>query len=243
MHGAFADPSGGDSFAPEPLADADMVRQRDEILAQGRRALEALNKNIDRLTGEVADEARRLLETGPDTLERIAKEAPKPSAATKTRVHGDYHLGQVLWVENDYVILDFEGEPTRTVDERRAKFSPLRDVAGMLRSYHYAAYAGLFAFAQSRPSDFARLEPWAELWQQWVAAAFLSAYRQAARDASFVPKSPKEFSDLLRSFMLSKAFYELSYEMNNRPDWVRIPLRGVLALLQQQDETSAETQA
>jgi maltose alpha-D-glucosyltransferase/alpha-amylase len=152
-------------------------------------------------------------------------------AATKIRIHGDYHLGQVLWVDNDFVILDFEGEPARTVEDRRQKASALRDVAGMLRSYHYAAYAGLFAFTRERPDDFARLEPWADLWHQWAAAAFLRGYRQAAGRARFVPGDPAAFAGLLDGFVLGKAFYELAYELNNRPDWVRIPLRGILALI------------
>ncbi|MBX9681814.1 MAG: maltose alpha-D-glucosyltransferase [Gemmataceae bacterium] len=240
VHRALADSDHEPAFAPEPLTSADSVAQRDEILAQGRKALASLKDHVDRLSAEVADASSRLLEIGPRMLERFSAASTPPSHATKTRVHGDYHLGQVLWVESDYVILDFEGEPARTVEERRAKFSPLRDVAGMLRSYHYAAYAGLFAYAQNRPADFARLEQWAELWHQWVAAAFLRAYRESARGSSFVPTSDDEFSDLLGSFMLSKAFYELNYELNNRPDWVRIPLRGVLALLEQQAEMPGE---
>jgi len=151
--------------------------------------------------------------------------------ALKTRVHGDYHLGQVLWVDNDYVILDFEGEPTRSVHERRAKFSPLRDVAGMLRSYHYAAFAGLFSFSEDRPDDFPRLEPWANLWHQWTSAAFLAEYTKAAKTSDFLPAETGEFVFLLDAFTLAKALYELVYELNNRPDWVRIPLSGVLALL------------
>src|SRR5262249_41583476 len=152
-----------------------------------------------------------------------------------TRVHGDYHLGQVLWVDNDFVILDFEGEPTRTVEERRARQSPLKDVAGMLRSFDYAAFAALFAFTQDRPDDFARLEPWARLWQQWASAACLHAYRARARGAAFLPERHEDFEELLDTFLLEKAFYELVYELNNRPDWVRIPLGGVLALLAGRD--------
>jgi maltose alpha-D-glucosyltransferase/alpha-amylase len=146
-------------------------------------------------------------------------------------VHGDYHLGQVLWVENDFVILDFEGEPTRSVEERRAKQSPLKDVAGMLRSFHYAAYAGLFAFTQGRPGDFGRLERWADLWHRRTSAVFLRAYGETVKGAGFLPARPEEFAALLEAFLLAKAFYELAYELNNRPDWVRIPLRGVLELL------------
>jgi maltose alpha-D-glucosyltransferase/alpha-amylase len=180
----------------------------------------------------VAPAARRLLEEAPAALRRMQEGSPVRPGALKLRVHGDYHLGQVLWVENDFVILDFEGEPTRAVDERRAKQPPLKDVAGMLRSFDYAAYAGLFAFTQNAPDDFARLRPWAELWRQWVCAAFLREYRAAAGNAAFLPSDPGQFAALLDTFVLAKAFYELVYELNNRPDWVRIPLRGILALLE-----------
>src|SRR5262249_48664580 len=140
MHLALADAHGDPAFAPEPLTAADLAALREEIDTQGRAALAALRDPPDRLPGAGAP--------GPRAGAGAATETPQ---ATKIRCHGDYHLGQVLWVENDFVILDFEGEPTRTVEARRAKASPLKDVAGMLRSYHYAAYAGLFAFTRDRP--------------------------------------------------------------------------------------------
>jgi len=227
MHLALADANDPD-FAPEPFAPADAARLRESIREQGRKALATLRDNWEKLPEEVAPSARRLLDEGPGVLERLNQESPVHPDADKIRCHGDYHLGQVLRVENDFVILDFEGEPTRTVEERRAKQSPLKDVAGMVRSYHYAAYAGLFAFTQNDPDVFGRLEPWAELWFQWVSAAFLREYRAAAEGAAFLPSDP---APLLDAFMLDKAFYELNYELNNRPDWVRIPLRGILALL------------
>jgi maltose alpha-D-glucosyltransferase/alpha-amylase len=230
MHLALSK-SADPAFAPEPLTAADMAGLREEIRRQAETALGALQVNLDRLPEEIAGSARHLLDRGQAYLKDPLPTGAGIPAATKTRVHGDYHLGQVLWVENDYVILDFEGEPTRPVEERRAKFSPLRDVAGMLRSYHYAAYAGLFAFTQNRPDDFPRVEPWAELWHQWASAAFLRGYRSAAGQAPFVPPDPAGFATLLDGFMLAKAFYELAYELNNRPDWVRIPLQGILALL------------
>src|SRR5206468_9874021 len=140
---------------------------------------------------------------GPD---RRDEPGGSPVGTMKIRCHGDFHLGQVLWVDNDWVILDFEGEPTRTVEQRRAKQSPLKDVAGMLRSFDYAAFAGLFAFTQDRPDDFARLEPWAQLWQQWTSAAFLRAYRATAQGAAFLPTDDTAFAALLDAFVLDKAF-------------------------------------
>jgi len=230
MHLALGRDVSAPAFAPEPITDADLTALREETVGQARRALAALRDNLDRLPGQVQLAASPLLHEA-DLPERAGRGVPERVAATKIRCHGDYHLGQVLRVENDFVILDFEGEPTRTVEERRAKQSPLKDVAGMLRSFDYAAHAGLFAFTQSRPDDLMRLTLWAELWRQWVSAAFLRAYRDTAGAAPFLPAEPERFTALLDAFTLGKAFYELAYELNNRPDWVRIPLRGVLALL------------
>ncbi len=148
----------------------------------------------------------------------------------RTRIHGDYHLGQVLRTKSDFVILDFEGEPARSLEERRAKQSPLKDVAGMLRSFSYAAFASLNRYTTRRPQDAEKLEPWARLWEQSVTGEFLKAYREAVGQSPVVPDRPTAFRSLLEAYILDKAFYELVYELNNRPGWVRIPLHGILAL-------------
>ena len=219
LHLALADGGGNPDFTPEALTPADWKALAADTREQARLALPALRAvhpqgDVSALEGLLTS-----LQVKPLTLD-----------AGKIRCHGDYHLGQVLWVDDDFVILDFEGEPTRTIDERRAKQSPLKDVAGMLRSFDYAAYAGLFAFTQDRPNDFTGLAPWAELWRRGVSAAFLRSYRATAANAAFLPDNPEAFSALLDAFVLNKAFYELVYELNNRPDWVRIPLQGILAL-------------
>jgi maltose alpha-D-glucosyltransferase / alpha-amylase len=231
LHLALARDTHDPAFAPEPLTPDDLSALREAVLRQGRQALDVLKDNIGKLPEAFAPAARRLLEEGPGVLDRLAHSPPPRAASAKTRCHGDYHLGQVLWADGDFLILDFEGEPVRTVEERRGKQSPLRDVAGMLRSYHYAAYAALFTFTQDRPHDFARLEPWAELWQRWASACFLRAYRATAAGSAFLPDAEEALSSLLDAFMLEKAFYELVYELNNRPGWVRIPLRGILDLI------------
>ena len=128
------------------------------------------------------------------------------------------------------MILDFEGEPARPIAERRAKWSPLKDVAGMLRSLGYAAYAGLIGYTARRPEDWESLEPWARLWERSMAAEFLRAYRATAQGAAFLPSSEASFRKLLAIFLLDKVLYELSYELNNRPAWMRIPLTGILSL-------------
>jgi maltose alpha-D-glucosyltransferase / alpha-amylase len=232
MHHALSANPRNPDFAAEPLTPHDAALLQDSIRARAEIALAALHDNMEQLPPNVALLARQLLEKAPN-IQRHLEQGPQSHAgALKIRCHGDYHLGQVLRVQDDYVIIDFEGEPMRTVAERRAKQSPLKDVAGMLRSYHTAAYAGLFAFTQNQPEAFARLRPWAELWFGWVSAAFLRGYRAGAHGQAFVPNDSTAFAELLDAFMLEKAFYELQYELNNRPDWVRIPLRGILTLLE-----------
>jgi maltose alpha-D-glucosyltransferase/alpha-amylase len=144
-------------------------------------------------------------------------------------------LGQVLFTGNDFVIIDFEGEPQRPVSERRIKTSPLRDVAGMIRSFHYASHAAQHgdapgAIVQREPGD--GLRHWLRVWYEWSAAAFLRAYIAEAEGAGFLPEDGQELEIVLDAYLLEKAIYELGYELNNRPEWVRIPLEGVMHLLE-----------
>ena len=158
-------------------------------------------------------------------------------SAMRIRCHGDYHLGQVLFTGSDFIIIDFEGEPARPITERRIKRSALRDVAGMLRSFHYAAHAALLRRQENGipPEAVAEMEHWAEFWQRWVSAEFLKSYLQEAGGGRFIPGSRNELRVLLGALLLEKAVYELSYELNNRPDWVGIPLRGIRQLLGDND--------
>ncbi|MFH1328506.1 MAG: maltose alpha-D-glucosyltransferase [Candidatus Bathyarchaeota archaeon] len=151
--------------------------------------------------------------------------------ALKLRVHGDYHLGQVLYTGKDFIMIDFEGEPARSLSDRRLKRSPLRDVAGMIRSFHYVAYMGLFKHDPLKPEENALLEKWADLWYKIIAATFLKAYLNTITDTGIAPKDLDILSVLLDAFLLEKAIYELGYEMNNRPDWMVIPIRGIKDLL------------
>src|SRR5262249_6455076 len=128
-------------------------------------------------------------------------------AGQRIRVHGDYHLGQVLRVEEDFVILDFEGEPARSIAERRARQSPLKDVAGMMRSFGYAAYAALLAFTVHAPDDYAPLERWADAWEHWVGDAFLRGYVSVPGHAPLLPRDDGARRRLLAAFMLDKALY------------------------------------
>ena len=149
----------------------------------------------------------------------------------KTRIHGDYHLGQVLFTGKDFAIIDFEGEPARSLGERKLKRSPLADVAGMLRSFHYAISSALLKKVTVLEEDAVFLQPWAECWYAYVAGSFLRSYRQTIAGAAFVPTDPAVFEDLLRAFLLEKAVYEVGYELNNRPDWIAIPIRGIFQVI------------
>ncbi len=231
MHRALSSDGDNPDFAPEPFSPRDAVALRQSLRDQANHVLASLGDNLDRLPADVVLSARQLLEQGVDLARSVELGVSDRVGATKIRCHGDYHLGQVLRVDDDYFLLDFEGEPARTLAERRAKQLSLKDVAGMVRSFHYAAYAGLFSFSENRADAFVHLLPWAELWYQWAAAAFLRAYRKDAESEPFWPNDGETAERLLDAFLLDKAFYELNYEWNNRPEWVRIPLRGILALL------------
>jgi maltose alpha-D-glucosyltransferase/alpha-amylase len=186
----------------------------------------------------LSDLAALILSKRRDLLARARRlTAVDPTLAGKRiRIHGDYHLGQTLRSKADFVILDFEGEPARSLEERRMKQSPLKDVAGMLRSFSYAAYAGLNAFTQRRPpasaQDARPLEQWTKLWVNAVSIEFLNAYRATIVSEAGLFEDPGQAQAMLNAYLLEKALYELLYELNNRPAWVRIPLLGILALPQ-----------
>jgi maltose alpha-D-glucosyltransferase/alpha-amylase len=198
-----------------------------------------LKNNLDRLRGEILDDALKVLDLRNEILLRFRALLSRKITDQRTRIHGDYHLGQVLHTGKDYVIIDFEGEPARPLTERRIKKSPIRDVAGMLRSFHYAAYTSLFGHLGSavvRPEDMAAMEPWARVWNIWISTTFLNSYLDHASGGGFLPANRDELNILLNTYLLEKALYELGYELNNRPDWVRIPIAGILQLLQTTEE-------
>jgi maltose alpha-D-glucosyltransferase / alpha-amylase len=235
MHLALATPTDDPAFIAEPFTKDDLSGDASRIEAQLSLSLEALKRGMSHLAELTGDHAALVLSRRIELFSRARAivSATASDSGQRIRIHGDYHLGQVLRSRGDYVILDFEGEPARTLAERRAKQSPLKDVAGMLRSFSYAAYAGLNAFAQRRPDDAKNLEPWARLWQNAVSTAFLRAYRLSidATNPNLIPR-PAQAQLFLNAYLLEKALYELLYELDNRPAWVRIPLAGILALPQ-----------
>ena len=158
--------------------------------------------------------------------------AETPIQVAKIRCHGDFHLGQVLVTDHDFVILDFEGEPARPLVERLEKQGALRDVAGMIRSLHYASCSAIHAAKHRAPTaDAGPIESWANAWYFWTSVAFLAAYRKTAAGSVFLPSAGSEIQRLLDAYLLEKALYELRYELNHRPDWVALPLQALESLL------------
>jgi maltose alpha-D-glucosyltransferase/alpha-amylase len=189
-------------------------------------------RNLSKLSDEARVEAEEVLSMKEDILSIFKNIYKKKIDVEKIRIHGDYHLGQVLFTGKDFIITDFEGEPARSYSERRLKRSPLRDVAGMIRSFHYAAYGGLLLDNQIRKEDINHLVPYAEQWFHYMSGFFMKAYLETVKGSSFIPKSKEDLNILMTTFRLEKAVYELNYELNNRPDWVIIPLRGIKALVE-----------
>jgi maltose alpha-D-glucosyltransferase / alpha-amylase len=219
-----------EAFAPEPYTSSDVRSTVEAMKRHAEEQLGLLERSMERLDPPRRELAQQVLEIRQELLGRFDEVRTLRGAAGRIRCHGDYHLGQVLVSEGDVIILDFEGEPARPLAERRSKCSPLRDVAGMLRSFSYAALTGLAAATGPRPEEYERLRPWADVWETWVSAAFMRAYLAAVKGAAFVPSEDEELDLLLQAFVLDKAFYELAYELNNRPDWVHIPLSGLIRL-------------
>lgn len=230
LHLALGAPTNDPDFAPEPLNAEHLRAVGKDIREHAARVFDALKENVSQLPDDAVECAGLVLSRRRQILDRFRFMGTDGIHALRTRIHGDYHLGQVLRFKSDFIILDFEGEPARSLAERRAKQSPMKDVAGMLRSFSYAAYATLMNYTARRPEEFSTLMPWAKLWERSVSAEFLRAYRAASQDATLVPTEMPDFKKLLDAYLLDKALYELLYELNNRPGWVRIPIEGILSL-------------
>jgi len=230
MHRALAD-SRDPAFAPEPLSRADVLKLADEVAARAddvARLLLARRDSLDPGLRPLIDRVEQELPGLPTMLRKLARVEDGGQAI---RTHGDYHLGQVLWSEEDFIILDFEGEPARPLQERRAKSSPLRDVAGMVRSFGYAVSVGAQTAIRRNPASEPIVEAWGLVWETWIAAVFLRAYVTELTGAPILPESTDDVARVLNLYIVDKAFYELQYELNNRPDWVHVPLGAVGRLL------------
>ncbi len=233
MHNAFASEVDDPNFTPE---DFSLLYQRSvfqSLQSHTRRVFQLGRRNVKKLPDGLRENVEEILNKERKITSKYREIYKKKLNAKKLRIHGDYHLGQVLYTGKDFVIIDFEGEPARSLSERRLKRSPIVDIAGMIRSFHYAAHAGLFNHIAVRPEDTETLEPWIELWYRVVASAFLKSYLDTTRALNFNPEGVDDFGVLLRAYTLEKAIYELGYEMQYRPDWVKIPIKGIMNLLEE----------
>jgi maltose alpha-D-glucosyltransferase/alpha-amylase len=234
LHLALASDVETPEFAPERMSTLYQRSLYQSMRNLTARVFESLRATRSRLEGEGGELSDRLLAGEAALLERFRGILGTRIDSVRIRCHGDFHLGQVLFTGNDFVILDFEGEPARSLSERRLKRSPLRDVAGMLRSFAYAAQGSLINLTREgsiRAEDAPRLQPWARLWRQWMGSVFLRSYLRTVEGSELVPRIPAQLAGLLDVLMLEKAVYELGYELNNRPDWAVIPLRSIVELL------------
>lgn len=231
MHLALASAKDDPALTSEPFTTLYQRSVYQSIRNALRRTFEVMGRRLSSLPESQRAEAASIIGKEKEVLGIVGRLIGRKIDCRRIRIHGDYHLGQVLYTGRDFVIIDFEGEPARPLTERRLKRSPLRDVAGMLRSFHYAAYTALSQQSTVRGMDVPTLAPWADLWYSHMSRVFLEAYLAAADGADFVPKNREDFAVLLEAFLLDKAIYEVGYELNNRPDWTMIPLRGIREIL------------
>lgn len=234
LHLALASRPELPDFAPEPFNPFYQRSLYQSMRNLSERVLGHLASRLGDLPAALQADAARLVAARADLLGRFRSLLAEPLSALRTRHHGDLHLGQVLWTGRDFVLFDFEGEPARPLSTRRLKLSPLRDVAGMLRSFDYAAHHGLAALETTGELPAEGTEaylPWAAFWSRWAGSAYLRSYLRHASPGGFLPTEPAETDALLTVFLLEKAVYELGYELDNRPAWLHLPLRGLLELV------------
>jgi maltose alpha-D-glucosyltransferase/alpha-amylase len=237
LHIALASGIDNAEFCPEPYTLMYQTSLYQSLRGFAMRTFQLLRESLPRLSGESKQDAEAVLEKEKTIIERYNLIRRGKMAAYRIRVHGDYHLGQALFTGKDFVITDFEGEPAHSLSERRIKRSPLRDVSGMIRSFHYAAHTALLkqVTLHHKPEDtLLLLKHWAQYWYVWVSTAFLHTYLDIIKPTGLIPEDPEQVKILLDAFILEKALYEVGYELNNRPDWVDLPLQGILYILEEE---------
>ena len=231
LHQALASDTRDPAFAPEPLSALYRRSLYQSLRASADQTLLLLRQRLSRLPESASFEAEKILNLESAILTRFRQIVDRKITGMRIRCHGDLHLGQALFTGKDFIFTDFEGEPSRSLTERRIKRSPLRDVAGMLRSFDYAAMSKLKGNG-TRPENAGQLKIWARFWSVWAAVHYLKGYFQVTSKSSFMPKTQEEIRFSLEIYILEKAIYEIAYELNNRPDWVDIPIMGILDILQ-----------
>ncbi|MGE0570197.1 MAG: maltose alpha-D-glucosyltransferase [Dehalococcoidia bacterium] len=230
LHRALSNSDGNPDFEPEAFTPFYQQSLGQGLQTQVRRTLRAVRDAMPSLPEAAKGLADEVLSRQQDIVAHVGDIARWRLEGKRMRHHGDFHLGQVLFTGRDFVIIDFEGEPARSLSERRIKRSPFRDVAGMVRSYNYAAHFVLQSLGGGGLSeqDAEWLRPWADAWFTWTAAAFLRGYFAGADGSAFLPPTDDERERMLSLLLLEKALYEVNYELQNRPAWINVPLEGIL---------------
>jgi maltose alpha-D-glucosyltransferase/alpha-amylase len=230
LHNALCTTTTDVAFDPEPVTDADLSAWVAHVQAETNSALYQLEHRLMELAEKDRELAQSMLAQRGALAERLQHCISEPVNTVKTRYHGDYHLGQVLLTQNDFVIIDFKGDPTRPLAERRCKHSPLRDVAGMLLSFNYAANTSMAEEITERPEDITKLKPMLRNWEVEVERVFLAAYAETVSGSGLIA-TPATLRGLLDLFLLEKLLYVVRHKLENRPDLVAIPLRGILEII------------
>jgi maltose alpha-D-glucosyltransferase/alpha-amylase len=231
LHRALSANSDVDAFAPEPVSREDSARWSANIMDRATRVFEILQDSGDRLSERATALSQRLRHHRDAISAHVESIKGTNIGGSKIRVHGDYHLGQVLIAKDDAYILDFEGEPHQSLEHRRLKAPPARDVAGFLRSIDYATSAAIDRAPNITAEERSLLGPRTRVWGARLSTAFWDSYREAFSGTDIWPSDETQAHQLLDLFQLEKAFYEIEYEVTNRPSWVHIPLEGTLRIL------------
>jgi maltose alpha-D-glucosyltransferase/alpha-amylase len=222
-------------FAPEPFTPFYQRALYQSMRNRAVQNLRLLTLSLDRLPPAVRPLAEKVARLESEIVARLRAVHEKRIDAKRIRCHGDFHLGQVLYTGKDFIIINYEGEPSRSVGERRLKRPPLRDVASMIRSFDYAVHVALarqFELGILREDRLAQVEPWVEYWHRWVSAVFLKAYLEVLRPSELLPRAPEQLGVLLEAHLLERALSELGYELHHNPARSKIPLRQILQLME-----------
>lgn len=234
MHIALGSPTSDAAFKPESFSSHDQWALYQSMRSAGMKTMTILKEHLSSLPENTKADAQRVLDNESKILKMFRALVDMKLSAIRIRCHGNFHLEQVLYTGKDFVMIDFEGNPSRPLTERRIKRSPLHDVAGMMRSFHYAAGTALTrqtAGPVARTEDKRAIAPWAIFWQQWVSSAFLKGYLAAIQSTKQLPSTPDSLHVMLTAFIMEKALSELRYELVQRPEWSRIPIQGILQML------------
>jgi len=239
MHLALAASQEFADFTPEPTWPEDVERWINDVMARAGRVFDALKQRRDAIREADRSLVDQVLAQHDTLLQRLSALLPGDIDGLKIRHHGDFHLGQILIVKDDIFIIDFEGEPRRPLEDRRRKAPAARDVAGLIRSIDYSATAALSRALKVAPDEHGKLGAALAEWRDRATASFLGAYRESMTNQRLWPADPDDAERILNFFLLEKAFYEIEYELAYRPDWLRVPLTGMLRILSQNsNETS-----